>query len=406
MARRSGQVGYEEVKGSWYHVRFRIDVPAREKRAYLSKPICPVSGPGTLTKPERLKRKREIIAASGADTEDHFNRIEAISYGTTFRTQAEWWLNHVQARKRSPITPATAAGFGSYLKKWLNPNLGDLPLSSVNNLVVKGLVTKMTDAGLSAKMVNNVVQVAKMVVASAVNENGERVHPRTWNHEFIDLPEVKGQRQPTFTSEAMKAIAARSEERERMLYVLLGATGMRIGEALGIEIDKHFSDDFSTLLIRQKVWNGRVQSFLKTENGVRDIDLHPSIAEMLKTFVGDRNSGFLFCSKNGNPLLQSNIFRLSLHPILKELIQPKSGAHAFRRFRTTWLRKQHAPEDLVRFWLGHADKTVTDGYSKLKEDVTFRKKVAEQVGIGFELPTAKLEVAPNCTQSELLSPSA
>jgi integrase len=187
-----------------------------------------------------------------------------------------------------------------------------------------------------------------------------------------------------------------------MLYVLLGATGMRIGEALGIEIDKHLSEGFSTLLIRQKVWNGCVQSFLKNENGIRDIDLRSSVAETLKKFVGDRNSGFLFCSKNGNPLLQSNILRLSLHPILKELKQPKSGPHAFRRFRTAWLRKRHAPEDLIRFWLGHADGTVTDVYSKLKEDVAFRKKVAEGVGIGFELPH-ELEVAPNCTQSELLS---
>lgn len=47
----------------------------------------------------------------------------------------------------------------------------------------------------------------------------------------------------------MKAITARADEREQMLYVLLGATGMRIGEALGIEIDKHFSDHLSTLLI-------------------------------------------------------------------------------------------------------------------------------------------------------------
>ena len=179
-----------------------------------------------------------------------------------------------------------------------------------------------------------------------------------------------------------------------MLYVLLGATGMRIGEALGIEIDKHISDDFSTLLIRQKVWNGRIQPFLKTENGVRDIDLHPSIAAMLKKFVGDRTSGFLFCSKNGNPLLQSNVLRLSLHPTSEELRQPKSGAHAFRRFRTTWLRKQRAPEDLIRFWLGHANKSVTDGYSKLKEDVAFRKKVAEQVGIGFELPAENPKLHP------------
>ena len=217
--------------------------------------------------------------------------MEAFNHGTTFRTQAEWWLNHVQTRKRKPITPATAAGFESYLKKWLNPNLGDLPLSSVNNLAVRGLVTKMTDAGMSPKMVNNVVQVVKMVVASAVNENGERVHPRTWNHEFIDLPEVRNQRQPTFTSEVMKAIAGGSKGREQMLYVLLGATGMRIGEALGIEIDKHVSDDFSTLHIRQKVWSGRIQPFLKTENGIRDIDLQPSIAAMLKKFVGEPDFG-------------------------------------------------------------------------------------------------------------------
>jgi integrase len=300
------------------------------------------------------------------------------------------------------ITPATAAGFRSYLKTWLNPNLGDLPLSSVNNLVAKGLVTKMTDAGLSAKMVNNVFQVVKMVVASAVNENGEQIYPRTWNHDFIDLPVVKDQRQPTFTSEAMKAITALANEREHMLYILLSATGIRIGEALGLEIDKHFSDGFSTLRIRQKVWNGRVQSFLKTENGVRDIDLHPSIAQKLKRFIGDRNSGFLFCSKSGKPLLQSNVLRLSLYPILKNLKQPKAGAHAFRRFRTTWLRKQSAPEDLIRFWLGHANKSVTDEYSKLKDDVAFRKKVAEQVGVGFE-PPEKPEVAPKCTQSELLS---
>src|SRR5215831_1183467 len=77
MARRSGQIGYEEVKRGWYHVRFRMDVPGQEKRAYLSKPICPISGPGSLTKPERLKLRKQIIAASGADTEEHFNKVEA-----------------------------------------------------------------------------------------------------------------------------------------------------------------------------------------------------------------------------------------------------------------------------------------------------------------------------------------
>jgi hypothetical protein len=403
MARRSGQGGYEEVKGNWYHVRFRKDVPGQEKRAYVSVPICPVSGPGALTKPERFRRRKEIIVASAADTEEYFKNVEAINHGVTFRKQAEWWLDHVQTRKRKPIKPATADGFRSYLNKWLNPFLGDLPLSSVNNLIVKGLVTHMMETRMSPKTVGNVIQVVKMVVGSAVNENGEEVHPRTWNHEFMDLPEVKNQRQPAHSSETMTAIVAASEGREKLLYVLLGATAIRFGEVLGLEIDKHISDDFSTLYIRQKAWNGRVQPFLKTENGNRDIDLHSDVTAMLKRFIGNRTSGFLLCSKNGRPLLQSNILRLSLHPLLKKLGRLNSGAHAFRRFRTTWLRKKRVPEDLIRFWLGHANKSVTDLYSKLKEDVTFRKEIAEKVGIGFELSAEKPEVAPNCTQSELLS---
>ena len=85
-------------------------------------------------------------------------------------------------------------------------------------------------------------------------------------------------------------------------------------------------------------------------------------------------SGLIFTNRNGKPLSQTNVVRRSLHPILKELGVEKTGFHAMRRFRATWLRKQRAPEDLIRFWLGHAEQSVTDGYSKLAEDVEFGLK--------------------------------
>jgi hypothetical protein len=75
--------------------------------------------------------------------------------------------------------------------------------------------------------------------------------------------------------------------------------------------------------------------------------------------------------------------------------QSKSGLHAFRRFRTTWLRKNRTPEDLIRFWLGHAVETVTDGHSKLRDDTEYRREVADQVGLGFEIPAQALDVVPN-----------
>jgi hypothetical protein len=61
----------------------------------------------------------------------------------------------------------------------------------------------------------------------------------------------------------------------------------------------------------------------------------------------------------------------------------KAGFHAMRRYRTTWLRKQRAPEDLIKFWLGHSETSVADSYSKLADDVESRKQVAEAVGTDF-----------------------
>ena len=81
-----------------------------------------------------------------------------------------------------------------------------------------------------------------------------------------------------------------------------------------------------------------------------------------------------------------------MHPVLAKLNQPKCGAHAFRRFRLTWLRKNDVPKDLERFWMAHEDEEIGDRYSKLKQDVGFRQAVAKKIGFGFELPAQK----PRC----------
>lgn len=245
MSRRSGQNGYIEVRGKYYVVRFWKDVSGQEKRIHASTRICPISGPGRLTKPERERRAKQIVAESGANSESHFNAFVANETSTTFREQAQWWLRHVQMRKRKPVAPATAEAWHNCLTAWLNPQIGDTPLVSVNNLVMRDLVSTMAARGLSPKTIRNYTQVVKMVVASAVNDEGEQVFPRRWNHEFCDMPEVKNQRTPSFTSEVMSQIVSKSHGVKRMLYALMGATGLRAGEALGIDL-QHLQDGMQT----------------------------------------------------------------------------------------------------------------------------------------------------------------
>jgi hypothetical protein len=52
----------------------------------------------------------------------------------------------------------------------------------------------------------------------------------------------------------------------------------------------------------------------------------------------------------------------------------------------THLRKRRVPEDLIRFWIGHAHKSITDAYSHVREDLEFRLLCAEQCALGFDLP--------------------
>ena len=90
----------------------------------------------------------------------------------------------------------------------------------------------------------------------------------------------------------------------------------------------------STIKVSQKAWRGKIQDFLKTKNGKREIDLHSSVAAMLKDFIGERNQGLLFQSRNGKPLSQSNILRRSLHPILVKLNQPRRYVPSVRQDQT------------------------------------------------------------------------
>jgi len=350
--------------------------------------ICPISGPGLLTKPEIERRAREIIAASGADTVEHFEKCAALSQGMTFRQQAAWWIKHIQSRKRNPIAPATAAGYRSYLKNWLNPHFGDLTLASVDNRVAKDLVAKLGEAELAPKTIVEIVGVLKMLLASAINSDGKQMFPREWNHEYIDLPVVdpKKQRRPTVSSKQLSDVVANSKGRYQALYALLGGSGMRIGEALAIKLDAHseehttISTDCRTIQVRKSIWNGREQR-PKTENAIRSMDIPEILAAFLRSFVGDRKSGFLFQTDSGLPLGQSNILRDSLHDFGVE------GFHCFRRFRTSQLRKNRVPWDLEKFWIGHANKDVTDKYAEqLKEDVEYRVEWAEKVGLGFVVP--------------------
>jgi integrase len=278
------------------------------------------------------------------------------------------------------VKPATLQSWQSCLNKWLLPNLGDMPLADVANGAMKTLVNKMSAVGLSAKSIVNYCEVVKLVVASAVNAEGEEIYPRKWNHEFVGIPIVdkNKQRRPTLTAEEVLAIVSGVKGQYRILFALLAGTGLRIGEALALKTSD-LAPDCRTINVQRSIWQGREQE-PKTPNAVRIVDLPESLSQMLREYVADKN-GYLFATRNGRPVSQRFVLRI-LHQVAGRV-----GLHSFRRFRASVLRKSRVPEDLTKLWLGHADSSITDGYARqLREDIPFRQEWAEKCGLGFQLP--------------------
>jgi integrase len=138
----------------------------------------------------------------------------------------------------------------------------------------------LSAAGLAPKTIVNLVAVVKFVVASGVEEEGDQLHPRVWNYEFIQLPLVIKEKQsrPTVTEAEVSGLLNSLEERYAVLVALVAGTGLRIGEALAVR-SEDFDPDHRVLHVRRRVWHRREQT-PKTANAIRLVDISERLARV------------------------------------------------------------------------------------------------------------------------------
>ncbi len=370
----------------------------------MSEKIAPVGfdKEGNPKPPSQAIRRmaRNIVERSGANSPELFNRV--VLGGIPFREQAKSYLLWVENRDREPIKDSS--GIEAALNKWILPEIGDLPLANVNNVTVKPLVTKMKKS-LSACTVNKYIQYVQQIVASFKDgETGEPIHHRKWDPSVMDLPVVKQkeQRRPALKAKAVNQLVQDSKGDEQGLYVIEGAAGMRISEALALE-KKHFINNCRTIRIQQQVDrdNPRIVEYLKTDAAYREVDISEEVAMYLRAFLEGKD-GLLFQTRNGTPYLHNSLKVRWLIPRLKAMGLDERGLgwHGFRRFRKTWLRGKRVQEDINNFWMGHKPKTMSELYSRLDEELELRLAEAETMGVGFEIPFAP-NAPRNCGELEL-----
>ena len=170
LSRRIGQTGnvFQHGHKGWNpsapaYGRFWIDILSGAPES-ISLGICP-------TRSIAKQKLREHIDPRVSTAKKHSHQHRTGNYVS--RPSGKW-IESLSTRRRKPVKPANL-GLAARLGKWIFPNLGDMQLAEVANAAVKELIEKMASAGLSAKTIVNYTKVVKMVVASAVNEEGEEI---------------------------------------------------------------------------------------------------------------------------------------------------------------------------------------------------------------------------------------
>lgn len=293
------------------------------------------------------------------------------------RQQSEAYLESLQSRRRNPIKPRTLKAYSSYLRTWIVPLVGAEDLATFENGAMRKFVAKLAEAELAPATTVGVVNCLKGVVGSVLDDNGNEMFPRKWNNEFMDLPLVvqRDQKAPVISRAALETAISRAQGVYKPLYATLAGTGLRIGECLALQAGPDdgrgtfWVRESRMILVRGQMQNGQFLS-PKTAAGYRKVDVSDALNDILAAacapvghvFDIPVSTAYEAAEKDGIP-----------------------GFHSLRRFRTTRLREVGTPEDILKFWIGHGSKDITDRYSKLASNEALRKEWAEKAGLGFSI---------------------
>ena len=173
-------------------------------------------------------------------------------------------------------------------------------------------------------------------------------------------------------------VAACDRRRDRFLFSLLAASGMRVGEALGL---RHSDIDAAARLVTvaPRVNGNRARA----KSGGRQVPVPGAVIRMYADYLhseyGELDSDYVFVNlwsvAIGRPLTYASVYDLVCR--LRERTGIMFGPHTFRHTYATELLRRKVPVEVVQHLLGHASiATTTDAYAHLKVEDTRRALVA------------------------------
>lgn len=314
--------------------------------------------------------------------------------GKTLLEAVADWRIHIAPN----LKPATARAAESHLRQHIIPHLGTLRLSEFTVKVVQAFSTGLI-SGRTRKTVENILQTLFSVLQTA-RRFGSAI--RAVSRADIVLPNGGISREVRFfDAEQVGKIVAAAKEPYSTMFAVLGMTGLRAGEMLGLKV----SDlDFTRKVIhvrRSIDSRTRQEQTPKSRGSASDVPipwaLERRLLEFLRVGYRENLNGYLFANRKCNPYSIGKVTEYGLWPALEKLKIERAGLHAFRHAAASELLEQGAPLTVVQRQLRHRDaRTTLQKYGHVVGDA--QRRAVETLAENIERHAA-VELEP-CAEME------
>lgn len=283
----------------------------------------------------------------------------------TVEDYANGWLPTYAGRTSQGLTERTRAAYRSSLDHHCLPYFGRWKMADVRKADVRAFVAELQAKGLAPTSVKKTFLPLAIMFATAHEDEELPTNPFAGVRVNMKrATDVEEEHAKALTLAQLTVFLGHVPAADRLFFRLLADTGLRVSEAIGLNVGDVAFGTPTMLRIRRQCYRGTM-SALKTRNGRRDLPLPSDLARDLWTLTQGRPADApLFVTRaeahrGGGRVSDPNLRRRVLAPAARAAGAPWMGFHTLRHTCASRLLASGKNIAQVSKWLGHADPGFT-----------------------------------------------
>jgi len=286
------------------------------------------------------------------------------TYGKAAPTVDDVYKVWIETLKTQERAAGTIGLYERQYRLYLQPRLGDLKLDNdFAPATIQHCINDIIAANqrLSPATVNQIYRTIRACLNFAQAQGTIPVSPCR----NIRVPSPRRRDLDFLSNDEFQQLCDVAEEPFRTLIIVLGTTGIRVGEALGLEW-RHVNLQSNTLRIEQAAnWRTGLIGDTKTVGSDRTLDMLPVTATVLREHYEREGTPhqryFVFTVTNGDSTIDQNNFRKRFNKYLNQAGLRHVKIHSLRHVFASTCLDNNVPFSLVQHYLGHKSSLTTVG---------------------------------------------